>query len=453
MFDYMTKVETMENRTKKTTSLYSAVVVFILSFFVYNDFNIRMLYGFVLMGLVLVFFMLTSNKTILADRIGIAYLLMALVIDVFAFLPYSRLEYDAVSLIISLNISVVFVILAKPNSDEIIRSFKWITVVGVLLAFYVIIVAFLPQFYYDFVSKFISQESDRVVRLMLADGYGVAIGGSTVLLLYIVVLTIFILMNYFLLYKLKLKTKVLVLSLFFISLGAMILSNRKSEILMVIVVVILSFFAKYSFTTRKNKRNRIKILLVLTLIVTVLVIWLASMGYLNRYIFFFRNIISNLSGSGRQIDVSSGRLELWAKAFELFKEHPIFGIGWGRFVDHVDMYNYGKDALINNVHNNYLQLLCEVGIIGAIAILTPMFYIFNKTRKLANQLKAIKDESIKTLRLIVNVSLNFQIFMLLVSVIDPIWYKTVFWWFYGIVIILSCYGNEQFKVVKARGLK
>lgn len=60
-------------------------------------------------------------------------------------------------------------------------------------------------------------------------------------------------------------------------------------------------------------------------------------------------------------DVASGRGELYAYALELFKTHKLLGVGWGQ-------YRFMPGSMGLPVHNIYLQILAETGIIGSFFI-------------------------------------------------------------------------------------
>lgn len=65
-------------------------------------------------------------------------------------------------------------------------------------------------------------------------------------------------------------------------------------------------------------------------------------------------------------DVTNGRADLFAYALELFNEHKLLGIGWGQ-------YRFMPGSMGLPVHNIYLQILAETGIIGSFFIYSGLF--------------------------------------------------------------------------------
>lgn len=53
------------------------------------------------------------------------------------------------------------------------------------------------------------------------------------------------------------------------------------------------------------------------------------------------------------------RMELWNEAIEVFKENPVFGVGYGGFGLTIP-----KDQLLTDTHNYYVKMLAEQGIVG-----------------------------------------------------------------------------------------
>lgn len=61
----------------------------------------------------------------------------------------------------------------------------------------------------------------------------------------------------------------------------------------------------------------------------------------------------------------SERTTLWTIALTHFERHPLFGCGWGGYTIRGGM----------AIHNTYLTILCDTGIIGFIVFMTPIVYI------------------------------------------------------------------------------
>jgi len=77
-------------------------------------------------------------------------------------------------------------------------------------------------------------------------------------------------------------------------------------------------------------------------------------------------------------DISSqDRKMIWAAGWKMFLSHPILGLGLGTFMFNFETfvvkgYPYG----IPYAHNCYLQMMAEIGIIGLLAFLLILFFIF-----------------------------------------------------------------------------
>lgn len=107
-------------------------------------------------------------------------------------------------------------------------------------------------------------------------------------------------------------------------------------------------------------------------------------------------------------DILNGREQLYNYALKLFNEHTFFGIGWGNFKYYYSAY-YNSAQLLN-VHNVYLQLLCETGIIGTIIIL---FYMIKSVLK---SYKMQKQEVYSNYREELIISFAIQLFVILIGV-------------------------------------
>ncbi|MDR7870027.1 MAG: O-antigen ligase family protein [Tissierellaceae bacterium] len=71
-----------------------------------------------------------------------------------------------------------------------------------------------------------------------------------------------------------------------------------------------------------------------------------------------------------------GRLEFWKVAWELIKNKPILGYGQGTFFSAYYIEYSGNQWYSRFVHNHYLQIMAETGIIGIILFLGFLLSIF-----------------------------------------------------------------------------
>jgi O-antigen ligase len=99
--------------------------------------------------------------------------------------------------------------------------------------------------------------------------------------------------------------------------------------------------------------------------------WVASYLLGFRVLDILQNRFQDFSNDG-----GSGRLELWGRAWDFFTSNPLFGIGASNFADY-NAFKYG-DQLV--VHNTFLEILTESGLIGLLIyilfVFTVLFQIF-----------------------------------------------------------------------------
>ncbi|MBI3985649.1 MAG: O-antigen ligase family protein [Lentisphaerae bacterium] len=102
-------------------------------------------------------------------------------------------------------------------------------------------------------------------------------------------------------------------------------------------------------------------------------------GLLNTAVERLRTIVDMNQGSNR------GRLTFWKKAVEVFREHPVNGIGYKRFNrDHVKLPAEEHVWSFWHAHNEWLGMLAETGLIGTFAWLAfklKLFLLFFRDRK------------------------------------------------------------------------
>lgn len=141
-----------------------------------------------------------------------------------------------------------------------------------------------------------------------------------------------------------------------------IFTQSRAAFLGMLLIISLSFFRA------KNKISAIVILLIISLVIG----FYGTESYWNRI-----KTIHNYQGDRS----AEGRVALWKAGLDLFKKYPLFGIGQGNFPFMTHYYDlpYGKD-----MHNTYITILAEGGIVSAIPfifILLTTFIQLHKVRK------------------------------------------------------------------------
>ncbi len=198
-----------------------------------------------------------------------------------------------------------------------------------------------------------------------------------------------------------------------IELLAILLTAKRGPLL----YVLLSMLLVYYFNSKRGKKltNIVKIVFVLTAFLFI------AYSYVPAVNVIFTKFLEGNVGS----DFSSGRYSLYERAWNYFHSNKAFGIGWTNF-------RYFNSRYID-VHNVYLQLLCETGIVGAIPFYFAFIYSFIHTIRILNQLKEVRGGASYTLILF---SLFLQSFFLLHSFTSNALYDYYisFFYFLGIVI-------------------
>lgn len=87
--------------------------------------------------------------------------------------------------------------------------------------------------------------------------------------------------------------------------------------------------------------------------------------------------LTRIAETAQSKDPTSSRLEIWATTIEVIKHNPITGAGWGAFgtaYTQFDTLN-GRER-VEQAHNDYLQIIADAGIVGAILGAGFLFFLF-----------------------------------------------------------------------------
>jgi len=139
---------------------------------------------------------------------------------------------------------------------------------------------------------------------------------------------------------------------------ALLLTGKRSQIVYLVIVAIICTILKY----------RKQITKALTKIMIGLVAAAAIVVVLSQLIPSIGNSMQRIYDTVSDSSSMDSRNILYDVAKEEFENNKIFGIGWGgyRYAYHDKVSSALKERSYMQAHCIYLQLLCEVGIIGLI---------------------------------------------------------------------------------------
>lgn len=432
----MLKHNRINIRSSEGNGILIVLSIFTATFYIYRDLGLSTLIGwFGVLGYV-IFNIALRQRTKLFPKNSVekkCFMVISFCICVFLLRPDSRHDIDEMLYTIAMLICLLVVIYAEPSYGEI-KVFKSIfETFSIGIAGYIIFFKIFPNIYWDTIYRIIADSSKQLAAYYMPRGYGIPIGGSYTIGYYIMMVAAVLIFNKVTIYKYK---KSDILKILFI-LIAMVAEGRRGEIIALVLAMVVLLLLSKDVSDFGGKA---------CLLVGLLIVFTSSfnliLDILKKSNFFYRYALS-LEGILAGDDITSGRIELWLTAINLFIKHPFLGIGFGGYAYNVTSSFkaiHGQDVM--DVHNCFLQFLCEIGIIGTVIIVTPMIIVFMRNYR---TIKTLQRNNSDELRLIAQTSLGIQVFFLMIGMLDPSFYKPVFWCFYGLAFILSEFTQRKIK--------
>lgn len=111
-----------------------------------------------------------------------------------------------------------------------------------------------------------------------------------------------------------------------------------------------------------SKRTRKRIIIFISTLALILILWGTWIG--------LNPVLERFSFIPQEYASESGRPVVWKDTINLIKDFPILGTGLGTYVHIFPRYKTVKaQVLYDHAHNDYLEFLSEVGIIGVSIVL------------------------------------------------------------------------------------
>lgn len=258
------------------------------------------------------------------------------------------------------------------ETDAIYSGFKWLKWGGLLFAAGCYWQYLFPnQYYIRLYPYFTSIYQQAIRRQFYFHKMCTGFTSQTVISAQFIILGLMVVLYTFSLKKTRKEKMVSIIEIIFL-LGGLLLTGKRSPILNLAAAILVVDM----ITVKRSKRGNRIIWIALGVIVALTILYFVAPLFGDSKNSIVR--LMEFSSTEDIEDASNGRFSLISFAISEFKQHPITGIGWGRYRQIYDT---------TGAHNIYLQLLCECGIFGFVLSVGGMFFVlFRSIRilKLAN---------------------------------------------------------------------
>ena len=320
-------------------------------------------------------------------------------------------------------ICLIVLLVAKKTSFYNAFPSKVILYSGVIALIGIAVQIFLPSFYSaNILMLFINEERmENWGDEYGYNGFTYQLDTTAKLLIYAEVIVLYLREE--VLYK-QFRNIVSYILILLLIIGVFLTGKRS----MAAIALILPFFVYFLSESISGKK-------ILTFFFVAIVSYLAFSYFVEHLSEFSDSIVlRRFAHSYRESmaghDITSNRTYLYGLAWNVFLDNPWFGIGVDQFIKVTHAYT--------DVHNTFLQVLCEQGVFGFVLYVFPIIYSFIYTLKVC---KKVKNNQ---LRKYTKLSLAIQIFYIIYAMTgnENIGVGYIMY-FIGIAIVISVEGKME----------
>lgn len=340
----------------------------------------------------------------------------------------------------------LLLILYKVKVDYYIIALKIIFIFSLVYA----LSAIYQYLYMDLYSKYIlyrfnEEQIAEIVRLIRNGNYT----GFTNQTAYLAGFLVFGIGVVFILYKNIVKKFYRILFILSIPLlfYSLLLTGKRAHLLFMFISLIITFL--FSTEIKKFFNQFMKVIIGIGFFLLAIIFIFANYtpNIESQFGKVYFRIENTIEGFIAGEDVTSGRIDLYKHALNLFNEAPLLGIGWrGFYESSLGVINLNK---FSHPHNIYIQLLTELGIVGFLLFMIPVVYAFIRTIKLLMNTNTLFKYDLRW-KVALQYSLFIQSFFLLYGITGNLLTDHIFllMYFFAVTITLSSIKYAKLKQIK-----
>ena len=227
------------------------------------------------------------------------------------------------------------------------------------------------------------------------------------------------------------------------------LKNRKTQMVMALLLAVpllltgkraifvfafAALFCVYAFVQVAN-RKFLKTLVVCA-VAAVLAVLAVLVIMANAENPMFARFAKLIAKAGESL-LDATRVSLWADAWNLWLDNFWFGVGWRGFPElTITLFSYSRS---HSVNLDYLQFLCETGLVGFLLMMTPIIFMARRTWILGKY--AAKTDMPTEQKLQIFLAVFVQVFILVYAMVEVPFYSTMYFalYIYSCIIVNAYY--------------
>lgn len=423
------------------------LITYAATYFIYQDFDIPLTLGFLFVLLVVGINVLKKTR-IKVNYIGLALVLLNVVVALQYIRPDANINIDTIMCLLAMLMFSFAAMVATPSGDVVSRALCYMRIVAFVFTTFILFFTICRTLFIDTLYPILSKPSQMYFDRFLPRGFNPCLGASYTYNDYVIVMGIAS-VSASLFNKSKKGSKIKDFFLLGYFMLGIFLIERRGELAAICIAL---WFLWVLVNTGRKRVIIIAITVGLACLLYTLVTYyfpiIRHWDAVSRYV---RSIEMLTSGQ----DITSGRTELYAIAIDQFKDNPVFGIGWKSYATYIPaQFRVVHGEKVMDVHNNYLQFLCESGVVGTFFILIPLMVIIvapirnlllcvRRLRRTNNRIPELEDALCASI-----VAVVIQLFFFFVGFLDPCFYKSYYWCFYAISVVFAIYGHRTIKAIQ-----
>lgn len=211
-------------------------------------------------------------------------------------------------------------------------------------------------------------------------------------------------------------------------LPALIILGAGSKTAIIIALVGVLFMSWYNLT-QKNISKQIQYFLVLPVVAIVLFFVIPSFGnisFLNSTLDRFNTMIAVFTGQSGLVGSTYYRIKMVQVGWEMFLNSPL----WGNGINGTRLWLAANGVPYTVLHNNYIELLADLGLIGFIAYYSIYLWIIKK-------LSQLNDTKVKAF------AYSMVIMMLVLDVGGIVYYQQRQYFFFSALVAFAIVGGNN----------